>query len=290
MKILVVGAGIGGLAAATALRQHGHEVDVVEIKPEFAVYGVGINQPANSLRALRSLGVLDQIIAVGYQYDTTGFYDDQGDLIVEVPSAMGGDVPANNALSRLDLHRILIGAAEEQDVKVAYGTTMETFSDTGNAVDVQFSDGRRDTYDLVAAFDGIKSSTRRTLFGPEFDAVYFMYNEFKSAMTQKVAIDRLLPVETEGVVAEGASQDFLYEPDRKALLDRLLPLYVQISIFRGLLESVASEHGARMTAMDAATNNAKEMIARLTLDYNRARQAAITKELMEIIGGAEALK
>src|SRR6185436_11022780 len=106
--------------------------------------------------------------------------------------------------------------------------------------------------------------------GPEFDAVYFMYNEFKSAMTQRVAFDRLLPVETEGAVAEGASQDFLYEPDRKALLDRLLPLYVQISVFRGLLESVASEHGARMTAMDAATNNAKDMISRLTLDYNRA--------------------
>jgi F-type H+-transporting ATPase subunit gamma len=124
---------------------------------------------------------------------------------------------------------------------------------------------------------------------PQFDAVYFMYNEFKSAMTQRVAFDKLLPVQAESG-GEGGAQDFLYEPDRKALLDRLLPLYVQISVFRGLLESVASEHGARMTAMDAATNNAKEMISKLTLVYNRARQAAITKELMEIIGGSEALK
>ncbi|MGZ3423083.1 MAG: ATP synthase F1 subunit gamma [Polyangiales bacterium] len=146
----------------------------------------------------------------------------------------------------------------------------------------------QDSKKAAKAAEGHEESASDTK-GPQFDAVYFMYNEFKSAMTQKVAIDRLLPVETEGVAAEGAS-DFLYEPDRKALLDRLLPLYVQISVFRGLLESVASEHGARMTAMDAATNNAKEMIARLTLDYNRARQAAITKELMEIIGGAEALK
>jgi len=122
-----------------------------------------------------------------------------------------------------------------------------------------------------------------------FDAVYLVYNEFKSAMTQKVAFDCLLPVGAEG--SEGASSlDFVYEPNRQALLDRLLPLYVQISVFRALLESVASEHGARMTAMDSATNNAKEMISKLTLQYNRARQAAITKELMEIIGGSEALK
>jgi len=126
--------------------------------------------------------------------------------------------------------------------------------------------------------------------GPQFDAVYFMYNEFKSAMTQTVAFERLLPVEPAGGGDAGSAQDFLYEPDRTALLDRLLPLYVQVGVFRGLLESVASEHGARMTAMDAATNNAKDMIGRLTLEYNRARQAAITKELMEIIGGAEALK
>ena len=179
MRILVVGAGIGGLAAATALRKRNHEVDVVEVKPDFTVYGVGINQPANSLRALRSLGVLEEILAVGYQFDTTGFYDDQGELIVEVPSALGGDVPANNALSRLDLHRILIGAAEKQDVKVAYGTTVESFHDTGDAVEVLFSDGRSETYDLVAAFDGIKSSTRRTLFGTAHDAIYSGFGVFR---------------------------------------------------------------------------------------------------------------
>ncbi len=180
MKILVVGAGIGGLAAATALRQRNHEVDVIEVKPDFTVYGVGINQPANSLRALRSLGVLEEIIAVGYQYDVTGFYDAQGGHIVDVPSALGGDdVPANNALSRLDLHHILVGAAEKHEVKVAYGTTMDSFTDTGSAVDVQFSDGRSESYDLVVAFDGIKSTTRRTLFGPAHDAVYSGFGVFR---------------------------------------------------------------------------------------------------------------
>ncbi|MEO5727796.1 MAG: FoF1 ATP synthase subunit gamma, partial [Byssovorax sp.] len=81
-----------------------------------------------------------------------------------------------------------------------------------------------------------------------------------------------------------------FEPTKEALLERLLPMYVDISILRALYESMASEFGARMTAMDAATKNAKEMIGSLTLQYNKARQAAITKELMEIIGGSEAIK
>ena len=98
----------------------------------------------------------------------------------------------------------------------------------------------------------------------------------------------------EGAPVEGAAKisalDFTYEPSKAKLLDSLLPLYLESQIYRGLLESIASELGARMTAMDSATNNAKEMIANLTLQYNRARQAAITKELMEIVSGAEALK
>jgi 2-polyprenyl-6-methoxyphenol hydroxylase-like FAD-dependent oxidoreductase len=180
MKVLVLGAGIGGLGAAIALRQRGIEVDLVEIKPEFSVYGVGINQPANSLRALRSLGVLDEILAAGYQYDTINFYDGQGQHIVEVQHAMGGDdVPANTALSRLDLAHILIDATEQHDVKINYGTTIETFTDTGDAVDVRLTDGRRESYDLVVAFDGIKSRTRRTLFGPEHDAVYSGFGVFR---------------------------------------------------------------------------------------------------------------
>ncbi|HEY4701186.1 MAG TPA: FAD-dependent monooxygenase, partial [Streptosporangiaceae bacterium] len=142
MKILVVGAGIGGLGAAISLRQRGFAVDVVEIKPELSVYGVGINQPANSLRALRSMGVLDQITAVGCQYDHTDFFAADGELIVHVPSVMGGDVPANTALSRLNLHKILIAAAESHDLKISYGTTVEQFADTGQAVDVRFTDGR----------------------------------------------------------------------------------------------------------------------------------------------------
>jgi F-type H+-transporting ATPase subunit gamma len=129
----------------------------------------------------------------------------------------------------------------------------------------------------------------------EFDSIYLVFNEFKSAMTQKVVIDRLLPLVPMNAppaeaAASAASADFLSEPNQRALLERLVPMYIEISIYRALLESQASFFGAQMTAMDAATRNAKEMIARLTLQYNRARQAGITKELMEIVGGAEALK
>ena len=131
----------------------------------------------------------------------------------------------------------------------------------------------------------------------EVDAIYLVYNEFKSAMTQEVVTEPLFPIgppsaadakpldEVDGLLAK----EFIFEPSKQALLERIVPMYVEISILRALYESMASELGSRMTAMDAATKNAGEMIDRLTLTYNRARQAAITTELMEIISGAEAL-
>jgi F-type H+-transporting ATPase subunit gamma len=123
----------------------------------------------------------------------------------------------------------------------------------------------------------------------DLDAAYLVYNEFKSAITQIVTAQQILPVKLEQS-AEAESTDYIYEPSQQALLDRLLPMYMEVTSFKALLDSVASEHGARMTAMDNAMRNASDVIDRLTLQYNRARQAAITKELMEIIGGAEALK
>jgi F-type H+-transporting ATPase subunit gamma len=155
--------------------------------------------------------------------------------------------------------------------------------------------------DFPRIYDGLDLEKARLVSGwvashfqkGEFDSVYLVFNEFKSAITQKVVVDRLLPlVPVSAQPAEGASpqSDFIYEPNQPALLERLVPMYIEITIYRALLESQASFFGAQMTAMDAATRNAKDMIARLTLEYNRARQAGITKELMEIVGGAEALK
>ncbi|HEX3777717.1 MAG TPA: ATP synthase F1 subunit gamma [Polyangiaceae bacterium] len=132
----------------------------------------------------------------------------------------------------------------------------------------------------------------------EVDAIYLVYNEFKSAMSQRVVTEPLFPLQnTDGAKETNASEpewaqhrEYLFEPDRKALMERLVPMYIEISILRALFESNASELGARMTAMESATKKASEMIGKYTLLYNRARQAAITTELMEIIGGAEALR
>jgi|SRR6188768_597187 len=132
----------------------------------------------------------------------------------------------------------------------------------------------------------------------DVDSIYLVYNEFKSAMSQRVVAEPLLPLQkNDPTPAERAetpewasNQEFLFEPNREALLDRLVPIYIEVSILRALYESQASELGSRMTAMESATKKAAEMIGKYTLLYNRARQAAITTELMEIIGGAEALR
>lgn len=123
----------------------------------------------------------------------------------------------------------------------------------------------------------------------ELDGVYLVYNQFRSAITQNVVVEQLLPVIKAPVLENDQSPDYIYEPDQKELLSTLVPRYFATKVYQAFLESYASEQGARMTAMDNATRNAKEMTDKLTLLYNRARQAAITKELMEIIGGAEAL-
>jgi F-type H+-transporting ATPase subunit gamma len=127
----------------------------------------------------------------------------------------------------------------------------------------------------------------------QYDAVFLAYNAFRSAISQEPQIVQLLPIEAGGEEEAASNEslvDYLYEPSASAVLDQLLPKYVEVQIFRAFLESVASEHGARMSAMDSASKNASEMIGKLTLQYNRARQAAITKELMEIISGAESVK
>ncbi|NLE85629.1 MAG: ATP synthase F1 subunit gamma [Myxococcales bacterium] len=145
----------------------------------------------------------------------------------------------------------------------------------------------------------VARSILRPFLAEEVDSIYLVYNEFKSAMSQTVVAEPLFPL---GRLSDAAQEEapsdvpewdrvreFIFEPDKEALLDVLVPMYIEITLLRALYESMASELGARMTAMDAATNNANDMIERLTLQYNRARQAAITTELMEIIGGAEAL-
>jgi F-type H+-transporting ATPase subunit gamma len=141
----------------------------------------------------------------------------------------------------------------------------------------------------VAAENIAKELSARFLHG-DVDAVHVMYNEFASAISQVPTTSQLLPFEAKVAKGSGPSAEFEYEPDATALLAKLVPQSVAVKVYRSLLESSASEHAARMTAMENATRNAGDMIGSLTLFYNRTRQALITKELMEIVSGAEALK
>jgi len=139
------------------------------------------------------------------------------------------------------------------------------------------------------------SRTGRELFaGGQIDALYLIYTQFFSAMTQRPQTLLILPIQPpEGeAVAEqqGPQADYIFEPDPDQILASLLPRYVDTQVYQAIVESVASEHGARMTSMSSATDNAGKMISSLTLSLNRARQATITKEIAEIVGGAEALK
>jgi F-type H+-transporting ATPase subunit gamma len=154
------------------------------------------------------------------------------------------------------------------------------------------------------ALDVARESANRVIadfLAGKVDRVFVVYNEFKNAASQATRVKQILPVVPEKVTAltkTGASAhddstettDFIYEPGKQELLNRLVPLYVQILLYRAALESITSFFASQMTAMENATKNAGEMISSLTLQFNRARQASITKELAEIVGGAEALK
>ncbi len=148
--------------------------------------------------------------------------------------------------------------------------------------------------DLFRAFDFSKAAEiARDLMdrfaAGQIDAVYVVYNEFKSAMGQRPVIERVLPVVAAEASPEESTEDYIYEPSAEALLERIVPQSVEIQIFRALLESNAAEHAARMTAMDSATKNAGELIDSLTLHMNRVRQAAITTDIIEVVSGAQAL-
>ena len=139
-----------------------------------------------------------------------------------------------------------------------------------------------------AAAQRLAKSFMDAFTGGAFDHVYLLYNEFKSVIQQRVVVQRLLPLDRHDIRDRAPAIGYLYEPRPEAIFEELLPKYVETQVWRALLESVAAEHGARMAAMDAATSNASDMIERLTLYMNKVRQAAITKEIIEVVSGASA--
>ncbi len=170
-----------------------------------------------------------------------------------------------------------------------------------NAVGKKGRDYFTGRYELAGSwpdvFRSVEFSTAKTIAGEliqrylddEVDRIYLVYNEFKSAIQAKPIVQQLLPVEPEDLEGAEPTGDYIYEPSAGDLFVKLLPSYVENQVFSAMLESVAAEHAARMTAMDSATNNASELIDSLTLTMNRIRQTSITTEIIEVVSGAEAL-
>ncbi len=152
-------------------------------------------------------------------------------------------------------------------------------------------------HDAVGIFSKLKLADAQAIAHLAMDeftskkvsSVYLVYNEFKSVMQQRVAVERLLPIPRQEAAQQGPQVDYLYEPEPIKILADLVPRHIEVQVYRALMESVAAEHAARMTAMDTATRNASEMIDQLTLYMNKVRQAAITREIIEVVSGAQAL-
>ena len=143
------------------------------------------------------------------------------------------------------------------------------------------------TFDNTAK---VAESIMEAFAGAEYDKVVLIYNRFKNAATQLITVEPFLPIVSESSEEETNNGDYLFEPSQAEIIDELLPKSLKIQLFKAIRDSLASEHGARMTAMHKATDNATELRDQLKLTYNKARQAAITNEILEIVGGAEALK
>lgn len=173
LNILVVGGGIGGLTAAIALRRDGHQVTVIERDPSWSVYGVGIIQQSNVIRAMDELGLLDDYLAAGVGFDAVEIFLPNGAKVARVPSPqLVPGKPANVGIGRPALHKVLGDRTKASGAQVRLGVTIDHLVDDGEGVDVRFSDGGEGRYDLVVGADGVYSQTRKTIFpdsaNPEF--------------------------------------------------------------------------------------------------------------------------
>lgn len=173
-KVLVIGAGIGGLTAAVALRRQSIEVDVVEIAPSLAVYGVGIIQPNNTMRAFNKIGLASACVEAGAAFPGWQIFSEQGDLLMQAPSPTlaAPEYPAVNGITRPRLHEILSGAAYDMGANIRLGESLADFVQRDDGVDVTFASGGSGEYDLVVACDGILSDMRQRLF-PDVGAPKF---------------------------------------------------------------------------------------------------------------------
>jgi 2-polyprenyl-6-methoxyphenol hydroxylase-like FAD-dependent oxidoreductase len=193
-KVLVVGGGIGGLCTAIALRRQGIVVDLVEIKSEWTVYGVGIIQQSNVVREMARLGVLERYLGAAYAFEDVGMYDLQGNPLVRIPGQRlaGPEYPANVGISRLALHQVLSGTAIELGTQVRLGLSVESFEQDADGVDVRFTDGSSGRYDLLVGADGVYSKIRGMLFGDKYRPRHTGQSVWRYNFPRHPAIDHLV--------------------------------------------------------------------------------------------------
>lgn len=171
---LIVGGGISGLCLAIALRDRGVAVDIAELKTEWTVYGVGIIQQSNVVRAMADLGIVDKYLAAAFPFEQPCLYAPDGSLIARLPGLRlaGPDYPANLGVSRLALHNVLTEEAQARGAQVTLGRTVETLRQDEDGVDVVFNDGASGRYDIVVGADGVFSRIRKLIFGDRYTPRY----------------------------------------------------------------------------------------------------------------------
>jgi 2-polyprenyl-6-methoxyphenol hydroxylase-like FAD-dependent oxidoreductase len=190
-RVLIVGGGIGGLSLAVALGRQGIQAEIVEIKSEHNVYGVGIIQPGNALRALNGLGLMERCLAEGLQIDYYEMNDSDGEFIARMKllRIASPDIPAVNGLPRMALHRILTEAATAVGARIRLGLSVQALEQADDEVDVTLTDGSREKYDLVVGADGIRSRIRTLLFGGQFDPQYTGHGVWRFTTSRPPEID-----------------------------------------------------------------------------------------------------
>ncbi|MFE4518654.1 FAD-dependent monooxygenase [Kitasatospora sp. NPDC056783] len=172
LRVLVHGGGIGGLTLATALAERGHRVDVAELREQLEALGVGIIQPSNALHVMREIGVLDDCLSAGFEWEVLTICDPAGATLASIPQPRMGDAPSNNGIPRPALARVLADAAVKAGATVRFGTTIATLTEDADGVEAALTDGHTGRYDLVVGFDGIGSPLRRRLYGETYAPEY----------------------------------------------------------------------------------------------------------------------